>query len=141
MGKFCSFLLSYWYLIYFYIEVRRKGLPAVVNIMKDKVQGKKRRWISEPSIVSGYQLACKMHFLNVECLERSLALYLLLSINSYESRLCIGIRHKPFLSHAWVESKIKTIDESDNRNKFHVFLTLPVEGVEDVEYRLSSNSI
>lgn len=141
MGNLCSFLLSYWYLIYFYIQLRRKGLPVVLNRMKEKEPTKKKKWISESSIVNGYQLACKMHFLNVECLERSFALYQLLSQNNYDNRLCIGIRQKPFLSHAWVETNIKALDESNNRDKFQVLLTLPIERMEDVEYHLSSHSI
>lgn len=69
-----------------------------------------------------------MHFLNVECLERSIALFRLLSLNNYESRLCVGIRQKPFLSHAWIETNIKELDESKNRDKFHVFLTVTKGG-------------
>lgn len=73
-------------------------------------------------------MACNIHFLNVECLERSLALYKLLSLNNYECRFCLGIRQKPFLSHAWIETNIHELDERKNRDKFHVFLTLPTGG-------------
>jgi hypothetical protein len=125
LDKVASFLISYWYLFYFYIMLRKKGLPNVIKKIEAETRTKvKSKRLNHSSIVYGFQLACKMHFLNVECLERSVALYRLLSLNNYESRLCVGVRQKPFLSHAWIETNISELDESKNRDKFHVFLTV-----------------
>jgi hypothetical protein len=105
--------------------LRRKGLPKVIKEIEGDTQTKvKSKRLKHTCIVSGFQLACKMHFLNVECLERSVALFRLLSLNNYESRLCVGVRQKPFLSHAWIETNIPDLDESKYREKFHVFLSV-----------------
>lgn len=128
MGKVASFLMSYWYLFYFYMMLKRKGLPKVIHELEGDTRTNVRKIrLNHACIISGFQLACKMHFLNVECLERSVALFKLLSLNNYESKLCVGVRQKPFLSHAWVETNISELDESKNRNKFYVFLTVPKE--------------
>lgn len=130
MGKVVSFLMGYWYLFYFYMVLRRKGLPKVVEkIEGDKDAYLKRKRLSYESITTGFQLACRMHFLNVECLERSVALFQLLSSNGYESRLCVGVKQKPFLSHAWIETNIPELDESQYREKFHVFLSVYRGGI------------
>lgn len=137
MDKVASFLISYWYLFYFYMMLRRKGLPKVIQELEgDKRRKARKNKINHACIVSGFQLACKMHFLNVECLERSVALFKLLILNNYESQLCIGVRRKPFLSHAWIETNISELDESKNRDKFHVFLIVPKGGSNHVSSNL-----
>lgn len=125
MGKAVSFLMGYWYLFYFFMMLRRKGLPKVIEKMEEsKDANVKRKRFSDESIAIGFKLACRMHFLNVECLERSVALFQLLSSNGYESRLCVGVQQKPFLSHAWIETNISELDESQYREKFHVFISI-----------------
>lgn len=129
LGKVVSFLMGYWYLFYFYIMLRRKGLPKIIEeIERDTHTKVKSKRLNHSSIVSGFELACKMHFFNVECLERSIALFKLLILNNYESRLCVGVRQKPFLSHAWIETNILELDESKYREKFYVFLSVYREG-------------
>ncbi|WP_044642201.1 lasso peptide biosynthesis B2 protein [Risungbinella massiliensis] len=121
MGRVVSFILSYWYLFFYYRRLRKKGLQDAIKNIEDETVTRNKR-LNEGCIISGFQLACKLHFLNIECLERSLALYKLLRFNNMQSRLCIGIKKKPFLSHAWVETPIRELDESKYRDKFQVFL-------------------
>lgn len=129
MAKLIIFIKSYWLLCYFFVLLRQQGLEKVlakIDITKNKQA--KPPTVKETTIINGFQSACSFHFLNVECLERSLALYKLLRTNNYESRLCIGVKRKPFLSHAWVETNIKELDESSHRDTFYVFISMPKEG-------------
>lgn len=109
--------------------LRKKGLQKIIINLENTASSKSNNnKIPEIAIISGYQWACNLHFLNVECLERSITLYKLLLSSSYEGRLCIGIKRKPFLSHAWVETNIEKLDERKYREQFNVFLTASKEG-------------
>jgi hypothetical protein len=123
LQSWISFIKSYWYLFYFYIMLRKKGLQKVLEKI-ESIECQRSKQLKLDAIISGFQSACNLHVFNVECLERSIALYYLLVSNHYECRLCLGIRRKPFLSHAWIETNIEKLDESENRSQFYVFLIL-----------------
>ncbi|SHF34597.1 Transglutaminase-like superfamily protein [Seinonella peptonophila] len=130
MIKFILFLKSYWYLLYFYVMLRRRGLRIVLDGIDNKEKISKRSIeVDKNSLVAAFRLACNFHFLNVECLERSITLYKLLISSNFDGTLCVGIRRKPFLSHAWVETtSIEELNESKYREKFQVFLSVSQGG-------------
>lgn len=41
MGKLAVFIVSYWYLFYFYIMLRRKGFPKVIKKLEEEIREKK----------------------------------------------------------------------------------------------------
>ncbi|MBD1373412.1 lasso peptide biosynthesis B2 protein [Hazenella sp. IB182357] len=128
MTKIFIFFQSYWYLFSYYRKLRKKGFPMVLKQIKiDSILKNKRKYIYEKKLIRSFTLACKYHFYNIECLERSLALYSLLNQYGYRVQFQVGVKQKPFLSHAWIETEIKELDESDLRNRFKVFIQINKE--------------
>ncbi|MGH2622810.1 MAG: lasso peptide biosynthesis B2 protein [Sphingobacterium sp.] len=58
-----------------------------------------------------------------KCLVEAIALYLILSLWGCTAVLCVGVRTRPLLSHAWVEVQNKVLNDDDNlRTKLAIIL-------------------
>lgn len=55
--------------------------------------------------------AAAFHPGRAECLEQSLALWLLLRRRDIEAELRIGVQTRPFMAHAWVEHGGRPVNE------------------------------
>ncbi|MGL5381786.1 lasso peptide biosynthesis B2 protein [Clostridium sp.] len=118
------FLLSYFYLIKAYIFLRiykNKNIPKKISVSCSP----SKKNINYDLLKYSFEKASIFHFLNVECFERSLAMYYLLSHLGIPSRLCVGINKKELMGHAWIESNvIKEVDENYWRKKFSVLFSV-----------------
>jgi len=66
------------------------------------------------SLQKYYLKAIKYTLLNVNCLERSVALFVLMKYYGFSSVLCIGVGKKVQTFHAWVvNDQIPELDESN----------------------------
>ena len=70
-------------------------------------------------------LASCLYWKPVRCLQRSLCTARLLRIHGVAAQLVIGYRAMPFLSHAWVESDGRVVNDSPvYRQRLRVLYTV-----------------
>jgi len=74
-------------------------------------------------VCGAVQKASRYLFLQTQCLEQALATYYLLQKKGIAANLCIGVRKRPFASHAWVEYRGKVINApASTKDGFSVLL-------------------
>lgn len=54
-------------------------------------------------MVTAYAFALRYYWRKVECLPKSLTLFVMTRRRNLPTTFCIGVRKYPFTSHAWVE--------------------------------------
>jgi hypothetical protein len=59
------------------------------------------------------------------CLQRSIAVVVLLGLRRRGVTLCTGVRTRPFAAHAWVETVGSPVGEPPDVASFHRTMTVP----------------
>ena len=67
---------------------------------------------SDQEILSAMATACCFYWRPVLCLQRSVCTVRMLRAYGHSSRLVVGYRPKPFMSHAWVEIDGRVANDS-----------------------------
>lgn len=83
--------------------VRRAADVAPLEVQRRKV----RRTVEAVRTAS-----CYYHRRRLDCLPRSLAIYVLLRRQGVPATLRIGVKRFPFAAHAWVECLGEVLDDS-----------------------------
>ncbi|WP_423190208.1 lasso peptide biosynthesis B2 protein [Alkalibacterium sp. f15] len=118
MKKTIFYLISYYYLIKAYIFLRKNKEKNIPAILQEKVKINERK-TDFSGVKYIFDRACSLHFLNIECYERSLATFYLLNLLGKSCTLCVGLHHSEILGHAWIETQsIPEFDESYYRDNF-----------------------
>jgi hypothetical protein len=58
-----------------------------------------------PQLVAAYHAASRLYPFPVNCLPRSLSIYIMARWRHLPVKLCIGVKKFPFISHAWVSDE------------------------------------
>lgn len=80
---------------------RDRALHEILSMTSSRDAKKSQH--SAQRINDAVNIACALWFRAVLCLQRSVALVILLRRNGYPAELVIGAQILPFRSHAWVE--------------------------------------
>ena len=68
--------------------------------------------------------ACDMQFVRTECLVRAIACYWFFRLHGAQPKLLIGVRSRPFGSHAWVEVQGVPVGDYKIGSNHHIFKSI-----------------
>jgi len=86
-----------WYLLH------RRGRPLYDALESFPAAAKLRSDHSSEEICRAMDIACVLYFKSIRCLQRSVAMTMLLRRYGFPAEFVIGARIVPFKSHAWTE--------------------------------------
>jgi prolyl oligopeptidase len=92
-----SLLRTEWYLL------RHHNVPLYEFLKRHMVFGPTPAPHDTAEIIRSMDIACVFYFKPVKCLQRSVAVAMVLRKYGYQAEVVIGAKTLPFSSHAWVE--------------------------------------
>ena len=107
-----SVLQSLFLLLHIDWLLQTQGFARVHQLVRSRaVESAHRVRTSEDEFSRAVNLACVLYFKPVLCLQRSVALTLLLRRYGVDAQMVIGAQLFPFASHAWVEVAGQVIND------------------------------
>lgn len=100
-------------LVRFEFWIRRGGFRRVEAVLRKSIRPRLLLGVAgEREIRSAMDRALALYWKPVLCLQRSVAEARLLRKCGHDSKVVIGCRTNPFLSHAWVEINGRAVNDS-----------------------------
>ena len=95
-------------LVYIQVSIKAIGLTRLITTLERRYSSRPRRTSPSRSeiddLVAIYYAAARLYPMHLECLARSLTVYVMARRRGLEMTFTLGVRMTPFLSHAWLRS-------------------------------------